>query len=252
MLYKETLHVRNLLYVGLPIVVAVVIFVVGVTMFGSSPAEIAKIDPTNFVLRIALLSSLWAASALGATLSCETDGHLEFAFTRPMSRFRIAVEKLLVDAVAIVLVYVAALGIAMAVYSIAMRGLPPLSTPSIISGSLESLAILLAWFGIAQALSASFRQGQLITGLMWPAAILLVIFAYVGLPEPLHGAVLAVNVVNPLAWAWSLIVGTQMHHAALNVPAIAAIGFTQAVTVLTFLAAAGCLAAALQWRRVES
>jgi hypothetical protein len=120
------------------------------------------------------------ATAMGLTYAAENDGHLEFAWTRPVTRERYALGILGVD----LAVMLAAFAISIA---IAMLGVIGCGGISVFAQSHVALGdfgpallglgfpfLIYAWIA---ALSASLRRGRAFAVLLWPAMFVLALAA---------------------------------------------------------------------------
>jgi len=190
------------------------------------------------------------ASILGGPLAKENDGHLELAWTKPVSRERYALASFAVDSAAIALSQL--LTIAVTLLATLMFFVPRFGTESNMGWYiLAAIAAPLAWYALLTAASAWLRRGPgLVIGLGWIAALLIP-----GLAQALAGAAK----VNPIAaWFYTIFhslsyldpiayIATQHGHSGLlAIPAAGGAGILCALLV-------GYLALAVaQWRRVEA
>ena len=193
---------------------------------------------------------LIVASILGGALAKENDGHLELAWTKPVSRERYAAASFIVDSAAIVLSQL--LTIAVTLLATLMFFVPRFGWEND-TGWYIFVALVgpLSWYALVTAGSASLRRGPgLVIGLGWVVALLVP-----GLAQALGGAAQ----VNPIAaWFYAIFHGLsyldpiaylQLNHGRAGLFALS-IAASAGVLCALFI---GYLALAVaQWRRVEA
>ena len=149
--------------------------------------------------------ALIVATILGGALAKENDGHLEIAWTRPVSRAVYAVTAMSVDIAALaatevlaVVVFVVAQALfQMPRYGITTQGFQALSV---------ALLVPVAWYALVTVCSASLKRGLgAVIGLLWPGAILLPVFAAVRYGDSMtartvSGLLHAIDTLNPLIY----------------------------------------------------
>lgn len=193
---------------------------------------------------------LIVASILGGALAKENDGHLELAWTKPISRERYAVASFAIDSAAIVLSQL--LTIAVTLLATLMFFVPRFGWESNMGWFIfVALAGPLSWYAVVTAGSASLRRGPgLVIGLGWVAALLIP-----GLAQALAGAAQ----VNPIAaWFYAIFHGLsyldpiaylELNHGRAGILSLSTAGCAGVLCALI----AGYLALAVaQWRRVEA
>lgn len=201
---------------------------------------------TLFLVTIPM--GLIIASMLGGILAKENDGHLELAWTKPVSRERYALEGIVVDAAAIVvsqLLAIAATLLASLLFFVPRFGFSAETGWQI----LFALAATLAWYAIVTAASASLRRGPgVVVGIGWIVALLIP-----GIAGVLEG-VSSVSAVA--AWFYAIF------HSLSFIDPIAYLTFHRNEPIMMpFSSSAGVLCALVagyvalavaQWRRVEA
>jgi hypothetical protein len=258
MFYVEQLRVRNgLLFTGLGLAVVLLVtaaLAVGCpSIFGPSECQGFSTSNTQAVVAIigysAGLAAAIFASIFGSSLAIENDGHLEIAWTRPISRTRHALGKLLIDIGAIVAVF--ALVYATGWLVAALLGDHPVSV-SLDGQSLlklaRFLAFPLAWFGMTQALTAGIKGSWYgaIVGPLWPVCQGLFAIGLLPLSAAWHKVWQIANIPNPIAyfpfWAFD-----ETFH-------VYAFGYGVVIDALALAAIActGVIVATLRWRRLEA
>jgi hypothetical protein len=177
------------------------------------------------------------ATVLGLNLAAENDGHLEVAWTKPVSREGYALGVFAVDIVAMaacVVFTAVCILVIVAVYG----GLPIVEFGS--AHDLESALLFcgapLCIYGWIAALSASLKRNRgAVAGIFWPVMFALALLPRIPNP-PLHALASAVDVFNPV-----VVFSTSSHLAPPD--ATFAWGWAVAALMLT--------AAIVQWRRLE-
>lgn len=113
------------------------------------------------------------ATLVGGPLAKENDGHLELAWTTPLSREAYALRAMAVDAAGILASVVLTVVVFVAVMALFQRPYLTLDRLGLIRIAI-SLAAPVAWYAVLTALSASLKRGLgLVVGFAWPAALLL-------------------------------------------------------------------------------
>ncbi len=191
-----------------------------------------------------------AATILGASLACENHGHLELAWTKPVSRLRYAVSKMLVDAGAIFTVQVFTLAVIVVVALIQLRGAVHFGFgQGDVVAAIRFAMFPLAWYALLQGLTASLRgQAGVAQGLIWPVAIVLIALKKAHFGAIWTGIIGAVNLINPFNYAhYAVTSGTNTFQVmgADQVGLLGALG-------LAGLIALGSAGALVQWRRLEA
>jgi hypothetical protein len=143
------------------------------------------------------------ATAMGLTFAAENDGHLEFAWTRPVTRERYALGILAVDVASMLVAFV--LSIAIVILGLLACGGIELLTqshvaPSDFGSELLALGLPLLMYAWIAALSASLRRGRAFVVLIWPAMFVLAIAAaQTAADSPFKPVLMALNrYLNPL------------------------------------------------------
>lgn len=194
---------------------------------------------------------LIVASMLGGVLSKENDGHLELAWTKPVSRERYALAAIGVDAAAIVLSQL--LTIAVTLLATLMFFVPHFHYEQQVGWHiLYSLAGPLAWYAVITAASASLKRGPgMIIGLGWVVALIVPSVA-----GALHGAA---GVNSVAAWFYAIFNGLSYidpiaylsfnggRHGVTLMISVAQSSWALCALVVGYVALA-----VLQWRRVEA
>jgi hypothetical protein len=211
--------------------------------------------PIGIFFLTSIIMGFIIASVLGGVLSKENDGHLELAWTKPISRERYALGAFSVDLAAIVasqLLWVAIAFIAAAMFDVRRF--------SFETGAGWHIGIALlgpiAWYAAVTGWSASVKRGPgVVIGLGWPIALGIPggAAALAGASHPLlvaiHALLLGLSYIDPLSYV-------HMHGHGVNVT----VGSAGAVQVTAGIACAALAAltvfylalAVAQWRRVEA
>lgn len=252
MYYAELLRVRRGL-IAVAISFAIMTLVLGALDWHEVQKAIASLlaghghaVPLVPIISVAGFSAGIAASIWGLSLSEENSGHLELAWTKPVSRLRYAFGIMLVDLVGILGAFAVALVFfGIVVWTLSAGSDPQQPKTSVVLVSAQALAYALAWFGVALALTASRRKAGAYVGLAWPIGIALLVLGKVPALGAWHGFVGFLNAVNPL---WYYPTSFGLAHAAV---AANAFGAGNAGALLA-IAAAGVAVALAQWQRLEA
>lgn len=258
MYYFEQLRVRNSLIwliVTLAIMLGIIALVNALAPHGHVNVSVGDDPHTTPSEPTTLIELLGAASLLvggimatifGNSLARENDGHLEVAWTKPVSRTTYATAVMLVDGVglllSVVLGFIALVLILMDVRSPITFSVPPSSLLDIA----RFMLFPLAWYALIVALSARLRGGGVVQGLIWPISLGLTAIAVAPLPPVWHAIAKIISFLNPLTYLqyhandFSLVTNTTMTPALLSVIALA-------VFVI-----GGWAFATSQWRRMEA
>ena len=203
---------------------------------------------------IACIVALITATMLGGALAKENESHLELAWTKPVSRYRLALASIAVDIAAIVASQVVTVALILLVMLMFI-------TPQVFVNSMTPAAIGLAligpiaWYACLTAFSASLKRGLgLVVGLGWLAAVMVpgvaAGSAHSSMPliQAIHAVFQAVAYIDPIAYL--------SFHASASNSGLAFhtyIGSIELSALLLLLLTVAYVAAAmLQWRRVEA
>ncbi len=166
--------------------------------------------PDSLFVTIALVAALVIAAVTAPSLNRESPT-LPIAWTKPASRARIAWEYFAVDLGTIVAVGL--LAVLAAVVCAAPTGALRYVAHDAELGEMvvRSLGIAFMWYAVVQAATAGMPgRGGAVAGLSWPLFGGLLGLAFWDVPG-LHGLVIALNTINPLAWLTST---TRIGHGA--------------------------------------
>lgn len=190
------------------------------------------------------------ATMLGGPLAKENDGHLELAWTKPVSREAYAIAALAIDIAAIVLSQLATIAV---VLIVALMWVPPMLTLGAGGVALIALSLLtpIAWFACLTAFSASLKRGLgMVIGLGWFASLMIpaLMHATEGMRAPLgvffHAIFTGLAYIDPIVYFPSFSSG-HMRGNLINT-------LEQAAAGAAALALGYMILAVLQWRRVEA
>jgi len=225
-------------------------FVIGTGGHSAAHAAPAKAPPDNhfplsvFFAIAGVVAAIYAG-IYGGSLSEENDGHLALAWTKPVSRTRYALITMGVDLAFIAAIF--ALTVFFAAAITAQHGaLGDLTVDRDAWFNLARFLLLAAaWFGVAQALTASLKERSgTVRGVSVAIAAILLGLGAATLPPAWSALVRFVNYFNPLAYGSYSDTQTQLLYPfatwGLNLAALAAI------------AALGVTLALVQWRRLEA
>jgi ABC-type transport system involved in multi-copper enzyme maturation permease subunit len=198
---------------------------------------------------MAIPVGLLAATLLGGPLSKENNGHLEFAWTKPVSRARYALSAMLVDLATIAVAEVATV-LALLLASL-FWDVPKVSFDALAPAHVAfALLAPAAWYACLTALSASLKRGPgAVLGIGWVVAVVCptIALATQGTPTAVGRAVYAffntISYADPITYLWF------RNDWSGSDPARAV---TSALLSLAALTVVYLALAVVQWRRVEA
>ncbi len=184
-------------------------------------------------------------TVLGCCLASENCGHLDVAWTRPVSRVAYAARLMVVDVAGIVAMFAFSLLLIVGlIYASGWQGFFVASN-DVWPMLARCIAYALAWFALVAALTASVRtKAGAIAGFSWIAATLLISMLAFKLPPAVHTIVLALDHINPLYYG-SYSTGPDVNKD-LNPSTPFALSGLLGITLV------GIAAALAQWRRLEA
>jgi hypothetical protein len=205
---RRTLIVAALAYAVIVAVVVVSFLTNHVTM---QTARDPRAIPDSMFAVAAFVGALIVASVTATSLNREGPT-LPIAWTKPLSRRRIALEYFAVDLAALagVALLTVVAGILIALPADVLRHV--VHDPKLGELVFRSAGVVVMWYAVVQAASAGLSgRGGAVIGLSWPVFGGLLGLATVWQIPGLHGLALALNVFNPLAWLSST---TRVAHGA--------------------------------------
>lgn len=207
------------------------------------------------LLLITIPMGLIIGTVLGGPLSKENDGHLELAWTKPVSRDRYALACVGVDAVTIFASQI--LMLATVLLASMLFGFPRLSVTG--SVGLEILLAAfgpLAWYALLTAGSASVKRGPWrVIGIGWLIAIIVPALSgalrdaanYNTVAAAFHAVFHALSFLDPISF-----MTFQVMHGDTTVLSAVGTNLSTSVSIVIALSIVYITAAVLQWRRVEA
>jgi hypothetical protein len=256
MYYKEFLRVRNavLWYCGTMLVMALFITAISVLTPGS-----VKVDPPStpiehlpwaLLFAIASFGGAIVATILCSALSKENDGHLEVAWTKPVSRATYASITMAVDAAGILICHIVTFALVLIPIVLLAHHTVLVGGPDTALQVLRFTIFPLAWYALLVAFSASLRgQAGIVQGLSWIVALGLIGGLAAPLPALLHGVLQAIDYLNPILYT-TYSVGNGSDTNGINIGE--SFGVAVSVAALTAITAGGWFAAVTQWRRLQA
>lgn len=211
--------------------------------------------PLGIVFATSIIMGFIVASLLGGVLSKENDGHLELAWTKPISRENYALSAFVIDIATIVLAQI--LWVATALACMLLFFVPGVTfEPN--AGYHIAIALLgcIAWYAALTGWSASIKRGPgIVIGLGWLFAMIVpgIAQALRGSTIPLismiHAVLLGLSYLDPLAY-----VSLHITHASMSGTSIGALQLTLATSCIGLgsLIVFYLAVAVAQWRRVEA
>ncbi len=211
--------------------------------------------PIAILFAIAEVIGLVTATMLGGVLAKENDGHLEIAWTKPVSRERLAAATIGVDIVTILISQFATVLLALIVCAMFLR--PSFSSDAT---TLPSIAITLlgpaAWYACLTAFSASLKRGLgMVVGLGWLAAIVIPAIAdgtartSSDFGRAIHWVFQPIAYIDPIEYVHLSFHGSGGMSAMQDAP-LGPLGVSAGMLLL--LTVVYLSLSVLQWRRVEA
>jgi hypothetical protein len=229
----------------------------GVRAAGARPPthrQVVNLSAVNSFFGVGSLFSmtiplgLLAATLLAGPLSKENNGHLELAWTKPVSRERYALSAVFVDVTAIALAQVATL-VAIVLGALFWE-VPRLSFESSAPAEIAfAVLVPMAWYACLTAFSASFKRGPgAVLGIGWVAAAVCPAIAAATQHSSTavgHAVSMMFNAISwldPVAYSWFGMTKAGADGGGWAIP----------MSALAELVIGYIGLALLQWRRVEA
>ena len=213
-------------------------------------------EDLSYYFTFAALVAMIVATILGAPFARENEGHLETAFTKPISRANLALQTIAAD-----LVGIAAAWTMTVVFLIV--GHTIFEAPNYVYGPTDTVAVTLgllcafAWYALLNAATASMKRAYgAVLGVAWPIALGIggISQAQLGnspLAEFVHWLASALLWIFPTSYLhlqFMLGMSSDLHRSA----AIASMSLQTTLSILAVLALVYGALAIYQWRRVEA
>ena len=211
--------------------------------------------PVAVLFAIAEVIGLVTATLLGGVLAKENDGHLEIAWTKPVSRERLALASMGTDIATILISQCATVLLVLVIC--AMFIWPTFYADA---ATLPSIAITLlgpiAWYSCLTAFSASLKRGLgMVVGLGWLAALVIPAVAEgtarssSDFGRAIHWVFQPIAYIDPIEYVHLSFHGSGGMSAMQNAP-LGPLGVS--ATMLLVLTVVYLSLSVLQWRRVEA
>jgi hypothetical protein len=207
MVYVEFLRVRRTLKWHLGILAAALLLVLyfghdtTLQVNGRSELYSGMSMPLGVLSLIATTFAAIYASSLGSSLNRENPMR-DISWTKPIPRGRIALQYILTDIAAIVLVFVLTM-FAVVIGILRLHFVPALEDgflPRVVLG----LGVAVMWYALIQLITFWFPPGARSGGgILWPVAFVAIALAKV--PGPLGATARVLDIINPIAYADGLI-----------------------------------------------
>ena len=188
-------------------------------------------------------------SVLASSLN-RANAYANFVFTKPISRERLALRFMSLDAAAIALSFAIACVVALA--AIASLGFANLLTsgPLSIWVAACGLGVAFLWFGLLQAITAPLPGGGgVIVGISWPVFLgLLPLPLFKALGPMVTSLATALDFLNPLYYMPNV---TQESHRGISIDTATGLALPLQTAIVWALALVACTSATRIWRRFE-
>jgi hypothetical protein len=244
MWYMPYLRVRRAVLVYLSIAAGVTVTAIALRFWPGSVPVVTHVESHHRSVDLAMIVSGAVALAgglatvFGLNLAAENDGHLELAWTKPVSRAGYALGVFAVDiaALAACTIFTALCGVAIVEVYAGYQAVA-LSGGDALLGTLAFCGLPVCVYAWIAALSASLKRNRgTISGIFWPLMIVLLALRAVSVPA-VHAVVSALDLFNPIA----------IFSTSGNDPQTALWSYAWGWLVAAILLAA----AVVQWRRLE-
>lgn len=246
MYYVELLRVRRALIIAT--VVLAIVLGVNCALWSAGHVVLPKTVftiPLTVVWAVAGFVASIFATVLGGSLANENDGHLQVAWTKPVSKTVHALTKMSVDLGAAA-VFFGIMCLTIFAYFAYTGLIRFVSVPG--DTWLQLLRFLVApaaFYGLTQALTSSLgRQAGIVLGLTWVGLLALLVLDAAPLPNPYHALFDLLNYANPIAYLTFQIDGSGNN--------VFFYGLGAAIAGLVIIAICGGAAAIYRWQRVEA
>jgi len=206
--------------------------------------------PLALLLGIAGYGAIAFSTFLASSLNKE-NAFASFVFTKPVSRQRLALSHMAIDTLGIVSAFAIAC-VAIVSTSIASGWFDRITfDPSALWIVLLELGVAFMWYGILQAITASYRgKGGSLCGWSWALFGIAMTLNQATFLGPILGPLVrAFNFVNPLAYAPSII-DDHRGGAVVSTYMGASLGTPSAIAWA--IACIACVLAIVLWKRVEA
>lgn len=205
-------------------------------------------EPIESLAAVGAFITAIFATTLATSLAHHVAGHLEIAWTKPVSRDRFIFEILLVDALAIAVAYVATLICMIATILVFSGKFPAVFTPLGVARTGLELAFVFAFYMVIQAATSGQRRfAGMIAGVTWPVLLIVMATPSMGMPAPITRFFQIINYINPIALLSVRTTGdtiTNMVYLQMwSAPAV----FDACALIVVALAIA-----LVRWRRIEA
>ena len=217
--------------------------------------DMAENIPVGILFAIAEVIALITATMLGGALAKENEGHLEIAWSKPVSRERLALASIGADMATIVVSQFAAVLVILLIC--VMFVWPTFSTDALTMPDI-ALTLLgpLAWYACLTAASASLKRGLgMVVGLGWLAALVIpsiaegTAFVTNDLGRLIHGVFQSLAYLDPIEYVHMSFHGS-VGTAGMQYMPLGPLG--SSAVLLLILTIVYVALAVLQWRRVEA
>ncbi len=207
--------------------------------------------PFIFYMAFADVVAFIIATLLAAPFARESDGHLEYALTKPVSRERFALGVMGIDLGTIVvasIMTIITLIICQAMFEIPTFDFSGVNINAIVIGIIGPFA----WYALLAAATASMKRGYgAILGFAWPIGILITVFGAISLGDSLVG-----ELIHNVCWVISRVIPLSYISFTVNEnragQLITPDNFNLRISIEIALFIIYSALAVFQWRRVEA
>lgn len=244
MYYIEMLRTWHVFQRYLIVLVGIVFFVATLMAIFPHPASSSagiSYSAGGHAVGVAFICLLFASIA-GLSLSRHLD-HLDFALTKPRARTAFVASTFGIDVLGLIAFFTVTTLAFWALHIAASETHAIVFDANSLFGIVLAFGSMLAWYAIVQAVSCTRDSAGWAVAGIWIAALGLQLLGAVRLVPGLHGLIVLLNFINPIAYLSSVPFEAQAGAASLSIAA-------QAFAIY-IVAGAAALVALIRWQRVE-
>jgi hypothetical protein len=224
----------GIIVIGVAVVSSAIRFTPGVHLSAHDTAH-ASIE-LEYLADVAATLLAILATVMGLSLASENEGHLEVAWTKPVSRERYALGIFGVDIIAMIGAYILTMAALFAVTDI-WAGKQAVFTEHPLWQSAAIFLLPVYIYALIALGSASLKRSRgLVSGLFWPIVVGLIGLGKIHI-DSVQAIARAINTINPV-----VVFSTQ--HGTETPPANYLLGLALTAIALTL--------AVVQWKRLEA
>jgi hypothetical protein len=216
----------------------------------SGPTSLADLKftiPLAWITGVAVFSVMIFTTIVSTSLNKE-NGRGGFAFTKPISRDRLAIAYMAIDAAAVAIAYLYTIAVILVCLGVLGIAGKIVADSAWLEVAASGLGAAFMWYGILQAATAlRASPGGLFAGLSWPVFIVALALYQVAFFGPIfHAAIAVVDFFNPLAYF-----GLSGNDDSASSFSLFGFSAEACIAITWSIAVAACAVAIFEWKRVE-